>query len=135
MRSPTFHVTLPKRCCTFRASERLHNGLQLPSFSRPGGPAEIAPRLTEIAQSAEAAGFASLWVMDHFFQLPDWGSLDDPMLESYTTLGYLAAATRKIRLGAMVTGVIWAGRPFPSTGGAFRAAGRNFADCAPDVGR
>jgi F420-dependent oxidoreductase-like protein len=82
-------------------------GLQLPSFSWPGGSAEIAPRLIEIAQSAEAAGFASLWVMDHFFQLPDWGSLDDPMLESYTTLGYLAAATKKIRLGAMVTGVIY----------------------------
>ena len=82
-------------------------GLQLPSFSWPGGSAEIAPRLTEIAQSAEAAGFASLWVMDHFFQLPDWGSLDDPMLESYTTLGYLAAATKKMRLGAMVTGVIY----------------------------
>jgi F420-dependent oxidoreductase-like protein len=82
-------------------------GLQLPSFSWPGGSAEIAPRLIEIAQSAEAAGFASLWVMDDFFQLPDWGSLDDPMLESYTTLGYLAAATKKIRLGAMVTGVIY----------------------------
>jgi len=81
-------------------------GLQLPSFSWPGGPAEIAPRLTKIAQTAEAAGFASLWVMDHFFQLPDWGSLDSPMLESYTTLGYLAAATKKIRLGAMVTGGI-----------------------------
>ena len=82
-------------------------GLQLPSFSWPGGSAEIAPRLTEIAQTAEAAGFASLWVMDHFFQLPDWGWLDSPMLESYTTLGYLAAATKKIRLGAMVTGVIY----------------------------
>src|SRR5260370_34359730 len=82
-------------------------GLQLPSFSWPGGSAEIAPRLTEIAQTAEAAGFASLWVMDHFFQLPDWGSLESPMLESYTTLGYLAAATKKIRLGAMVTGVTY----------------------------
>lgn len=82
-------------------------GLQLPSFSWPGGSAEIAPRLAEIARTAETAGFASLWVMDHFFQLPDWGSLDDPMLESYTTLGYLAAVTQKIRLGAMVTGVIY----------------------------
>lgn len=82
-------------------------GLQLPSFSWPGGPAEIAPRLGEIAQSAEEVGFASLWVMDHFFQLPDWGTLDSPMLESYTTPGYLAAVTRKIRLGALVTGVTY----------------------------
>jgi alkanesulfonate monooxygenase SsuD/methylene tetrahydromethanopterin reductase-like flavin-dependent oxidoreductase (luciferase family) len=45
-------------------------GLQLPSFSWPGGPSEIASRLTAIAQTAEANGFASLWVVDHFFQLP-----------------------------------------------------------------
>src|ERR1700674_4402939 len=96
-----------RACGFFREEKMMRIGLQLPSFSWPGGSAEIAPRLIEIARSAEAAGFASLWVMDHFFQLPDWGSLDDPMLESYTTLGYLAAATKKIRLGAMVTGVIY----------------------------
>src|SRR5712691_7806896 len=82
-------------------------GLALPFLAWSGGRAAIAPRLTEIAQTAEAAGFASLWVMDHFFQLPDWGSVDSPMLECYTTLGYLAAATQRIRLGALVTGVIY----------------------------
>lgn len=82
-------------------------GLQLPSFTWPGGTAELAPRLASIAQAAEAAGFSSLWVMDHFFQLPDWGSANAAMLESYTTLGYLAAVTTRIRLGALVTGVVY----------------------------
>ena len=85
-------------------------GLQLPSFSWPGGPAAIRPRLAEIARTAEGAGFASLWVMDHFFQLPaqtGWGGPDAPMLEAYTTLGYLAALTDRISLGAMVTGVVY----------------------------
>lgn len=83
-------------------------GLQLPSFSWPGGPAEIAPRLAAIAQAAEANGFASLWVMDHFFQLPPdtgWGGPDEPMLEAYTTLGYIASSTEKIALGPLVAGV------------------------------
>jgi F420-dependent oxidoreductase-like protein len=83
-------------------------GLQLPSFSWPGGPPVMAPRLVEIAQAAEAAGFSSLWVMDHFFQLPEatgWGGPQEPMLESYTTLGFLAGATERIRLGPMVAGV------------------------------
>ncbi|HYS29049.1 MAG TPA: LLM class flavin-dependent oxidoreductase, partial [Candidatus Limnocylindria bacterium] len=84
--------------------------MQLPSFSWPGGPAAIRPRLAEIARTAEGAGFASLWVMDHFFQLPaqtGWGGPDAPMLEAYTTLGYLAALTDRISLGAMVTGVVY----------------------------
>jgi len=82
-------------------------GLQLPSFDWPGGPAEIAPRLGDIARAAEEAGFASLWVMDHYFQVPPWGGPDKPMLEAYTTLGYLAATTNRIRLGALVGGVIY----------------------------
>lgn len=85
-------------------------GLQVPSFSWPGGPAAIRPRLAEIARTAEAAGFSSLWVMDHFFQLPadtGWGGPEAPMLEAYTTLGYLAAVTDRISLGAMVTGVVY----------------------------
>jgi F420-dependent oxidoreductase-like protein len=85
-------------------------GLQLPSFTWPGGPAEIASRLKSIAAAAEEAGFSSLWVMDHFFQLPPqsgWKGPDQPMLESYTTLGFLAASTERIKLGAMVTGVIY----------------------------
>ena len=83
-------------------------GLQLPSFTFPGGSAAIRATLTEIAQAAEAAGFASLWVMDHWFQLPEdsgWGGPEQPMLEAYTTLGFLAQATSRIALGPMVAGV------------------------------
>jgi F420-dependent oxidoreductase-like protein len=85
-------------------------GLQLPSFSWPGGPEAIAPRLVEIGQAAEASGFASLWVMDHFFQLPEdtgWGGPEEPMLEAYTTLGFLARATTRICLGPLVVGAIY----------------------------
>jgi F420-dependent oxidoreductase-like protein len=80
-------------------------GLQLPSFTFPGGPASIRPTLTQIAQSAEANGFASLWVMDHLLQLPEdtgLGGPEQPMLEAYTTLGFLAQATERIALGPMV---------------------------------
>jgi F420-dependent oxidoreductase-like protein len=83
-------------------------GLQLPSFSFPGWPGSIGPRLGEVAEAAEDAGFSSLWVMDHFFQVPEdtpWGGPEHPMLEAYTTLGFLARSTSRIRLGAMVGGV------------------------------
>jgi F420-dependent oxidoreductase-like protein len=80
-------------------------GLQIPSFSYPGGTPELRPRLVEIAQAAEAAGVDSLWVMDHLFQLPadtGWGGPDEPMLEAYATLGFLAGVTSCLRLGALV---------------------------------
>jgi F420-dependent oxidoreductase-like protein len=80
-------------------------GLQLPSFSYPGGTVALRGRLTEVAQAAEAAGLASLWVMDHLFQLPEdtgLGGPEEPMLEAYSTLGFLAAATSRVRLGALV---------------------------------
>ncbi|HEY7736265.1 MAG TPA: TIGR03560 family F420-dependent LLM class oxidoreductase [Candidatus Limnocylindrales bacterium] len=84
-------------------------GLQLPSFSFPGWPASIGPTLVEIAQAAEAGGLASLWLMDHLFQLPPdtgWGGPDEPMLEAYTTLGFLARSTSTIELGPMVAGIV-----------------------------
>src|SRR2546428_13898466 len=83
-------------------------GLQLVSFAGPGGAPEIARRLPEIARTGEGAGFHWLWVMDHYFQIPPWGKPEDhPMLEAYSTLGYLAAATERIRLGVLVSGVIY----------------------------
>ena len=80
-------------------------GLQLPSFSFPGGTPELRSHLAEIAQAADAAGLESLWVMDHLFQLPEdtgWGGPEEPMLEAYATLGFLAGVTERIRLGALV---------------------------------
>src|SRR5690349_24612046 len=82
-------------------------GLQIPYFTYPGGPARLAETFGRIAQDAEAAGFHSLWVMDHYFQLDGWGPKDLEMLECYTTLGYAAALTRRIKLGPLVAGITY----------------------------
>lgn len=88
-------------------------GLQVPNFTWPGGPSAIPSTLAKIAQTADAAGFSSLWVMDHFFQIGDpqrsmgVGPAEDEMLEAYTTLSYLAGLTQKIKLGALVTGAVY----------------------------
>jgi F420-dependent oxidoreductase-like protein len=82
-------------------------GLQISSFTWPGGPERISPTLARIAQAAEQAGFSSLWVMDHFFQIEVIGRPEEPMLEAYSTLNFLAAVTKRIRLGALVTGVVY----------------------------
>lgn len=82
-------------------------GLQIPSFTWPGGAEQIAAKLTRVGQSAEDAGFASLWVMDHFFQIEMIGKPDEPMLEGYSALNFLASVTRRICLGTLVTGVIY----------------------------
>lgn len=65
----------------------------------------MASRLQSIARRAEAAGFADLWVMDHFRQIPQVGREWEDMPEAYTTLSFLAGVTRDIRLGALVTGI------------------------------
>ena len=69
-------------------------GLQVPSFTWPGGAAEIGPTLGEIARTADGAGYDSIWVMDHFFQIRGVGPPEEPMLEACTTLGHLAAHGR-----------------------------------------
>ena len=78
--------------------------LQIPNFSYGTGVSELYPTVVAQAREAEAAGFDSVFVMDHFYQLPMIGTPDQPMLEAYTALGGLAAATQKVQLGTMVTG-------------------------------
>ena len=85
-------------------------GLQIISFKFPEGPSVIADRLSQIAQTADDVGFSSIWVMDHLFQIDmeKFGMfVEDPMLEAYSTLGFLAGKTRAARLGAMVTAVVY----------------------------
>ena len=81
-------------------------GLQIPSFTW-GEDAEIGSTFGRIAETADRAGFHSLWVMDHFFQIPGVGDHRQPMLEAYTALGYVAARTERIGLGTLVTGVTY----------------------------
>ena len=83
-------------------------GLQMPSFTFPDTPNErMFERISETAIAAEEAGFDSFWVMDHYHQIRSVGPETDPMLEAYTLLGAVAARTRRIRLGALVTGVTY----------------------------
>ena len=80
-------------------------GLQIYSFTWPGGAAAIGPTLARTAAAADEAGFDSLWVMDHFWQIGRPGSELEPMLEGWTALGFMAAHTQRARLGLMVGGV------------------------------
>jgi|KBSSwiStaDraftv2_1062776.scaffolds.fasta_scaffold00505_7 F420-dependent oxidoreductase-like protein len=79
-------------------------GLQIPNFSYGTSIPELFPAVKAQAQEAEAAGFDTVLVMDHFYQLPGLGEPDEPMLEAYTTLGALATATEKVQLSTLVTG-------------------------------
>jgi F420-dependent oxidoreductase-like protein len=96
-------VTAPLSC-GYVNTVTIKLGLQIPNFSYGTGVAEMFPTVIAQAQEAEAAGFDSVFVMDHFYQLPMLGSPDQPMLEAYTALGGLATATERVQLGTMVTG-------------------------------
>jgi F420-dependent oxidoreductase-like protein len=83
-------------------------GLHIGKFDWDGGPQRLSPKLAEIARTADQAGFYSLWVMDHLFQLGEvygvvHGPVEASMLEGYTTVAYLAGLTQHIKLGVMVT--------------------------------
>ena len=82
-------------------------GLQIPDFTWPGGPAEMGAKLAEIARTADSGGFEYIAVMDHFFQIGAVGPVENDMLEAYTTLGYLAAHTERVKLLTLVTGAIY----------------------------
>ncbi len=77
--------------------------LNITDYSWPEG----LSGLTRVAQAADAAGFDTLWVSDHLLQAAPGSAPDSAMLEAYTTLGYLAARTERIRLGAMVSAVTY----------------------------
>ena len=83
----------------------LRFGLQLSAYRWPGSPGRTGATLREIAAAAERAGFESIWVMDHFRQIPQIGRAWDDMLESWTTLAHLAALTERARLGVLVSGI------------------------------
>ncbi len=81
--------------------------LHVPRFTWPGGPAAIAPTLMTLAQTAEAIGVRTLSVMDHWFQMEAMWPAEEPMLEGYTTLGFVAATTDRLRLRLLVGGVTY----------------------------
>ena len=81
-------------------------GLQIPNFT-VGAPGALFDEVLDRANAAEAAGYDSVWVMDHFYQLPPMGGPSQPMLDAYTLLGAIAARTSRVKLGALVTGVTY----------------------------
>src|SRR4051794_29338767 len=82
-------------------------GFHFMDFSIPGEPASIAPALTASARAADEMGASWFTVMDHWFQMERYRTARDPMLEGYTTLGYVAGITSHVRLGTVVTGVTY----------------------------
>jgi len=82
-------------------------GIQHPNFSYDGEGPEIVESLRRVAVEAERSNFDSFWVMDHFHQIANVGTANEPMFEGWTTLGVVAGLTSKIRLGTMVTGIVY----------------------------
>ncbi|HEX9096701.1 MAG TPA: LLM class F420-dependent oxidoreductase [Candidatus Dormibacteraeota bacterium] len=83
-------------------------GFQIPNYTFPGVTNDkLFDHVVMLASTAERAGFDSVWVMDHFYQLPNIGPRTEPMLEGYAALAGIAARTKKVRLGTLVTGVTY----------------------------
>jgi F420-dependent oxidoreductase-like protein len=80
-------------------------GLQINSFTWPGGAAAIGSTLARVTRTADDVGFDSIWVMDHFYQIRGLGPPEAPMLEGMTALGFMAANSERARLGLMVGGI------------------------------
>jgi F420-dependent oxidoreductase-like protein len=82
-------------------------GLHVASFRWAGGAPALRDTLAELAVAADAAGFQHVSVMDHYFQIDSMFAVEDPMLEAYATLGFLAACTHRLRLHVLATGVTY----------------------------
>ncbi|MGO8862740.1 MAG: LLM class F420-dependent oxidoreductase [Acidimicrobiales bacterium] len=85
----------------------MHLDLHVPRFTWPGGPEAIGPTLTSLALTAESIGVRTLSVMDHWFQMEAAWPAEEPMMEGYTTLGFVAAHTQTLRLRLLVGGVTY----------------------------
>src|SRR3954471_367565 len=88
---------------SIRTEVHVKLGLHLSRWNWDAGASTLAPKLRDIATSAEDAGFPSLSVIDHILQLANHGEHEDPMLEAYTTLGYVAGVSSRRALGTVVT--------------------------------
>jgi F420-dependent oxidoreductase-like protein len=77
------------------------------NLSWPGGPERLGTTLAEVARTAEDGGASTLTMMDHWFQMEQLGGPPEPMVEGYTSLGFLAGQTRELELGLLVTGVTY----------------------------
>ena len=82
-------------------------GIHFANFTLPGGPSAIGPVLAATARAAEDAGCSTLTLMDHYFQMEEFADRREPMLEGYTSLGFLAGCTERLTLGLLVTGVTY----------------------------
>jgi F420-dependent oxidoreductase-like protein len=82
-------------------------GIHFVSFTLPGSPGSLAAMLSETARVAEEGGVTTFTLMDHWFQMDAFAPATDPMLEGYTSLGFLAGRTERMRLGLLVTGVTY----------------------------
>src|SRR2546423_7006246 len=82
-------------------------GLDIADFTWPAGPTELGPTIADIARTADQAGFDSIWVMDHFWQIRMNGPEHHDMLEGYSALAFMAAVTSRAKLGTMVTGAVY----------------------------
>jgi F420-dependent oxidoreductase-like protein len=82
-------------------------GLTIPDLTWPGGAAQLGPTLARIASTADEAGFSHIALMDHLFQIPNVGAVENEMIEPYTALGFLAAHTQRATLLTLVTGVTY----------------------------
>lgn len=85
----------------------MRTGIHVANFVQPGGAESLAATLADAAGTAEEGGVAVLTLMDHWFQMEAFAPPTDPMLEGYTTLGFLAGQTRSMTLGLLVTGVTY----------------------------